>query len=81
MFGNWRPEDGARYDIHAITTSDGLWLEIMNVNASPVESRTGTDMIYYYEPTHSFTLVQYKRSDLARNQCMQTIDFMTSSPA
>ena len=61
MFGNWRPEDGARYDIHAITTSDGRRLEIMNVNASPVESRTGTDMIYYYEPTHSFTLVQYKR--------------------
>jgi hypothetical protein len=61
MFGNWRPEDGARYDIHAITTSDGRRLEIMNVNASPVESRTGTDMIYYYEPTQSFTLVQYKR--------------------
>ena len=61
MFDNWWPEDGARYDIHAITTSDGRRLEIINVNNSPVEGRTGTDMVYYHEPTHSFALVQYKR--------------------
>ena len=39
MLDDWWPEDSVRYDIHAITTSDGRRLEIMNVNASPVESR------------------------------------------
>jgi hypothetical protein len=61
MFHSWWPEDSARYDIHVITTNDGRRLEIANVNATPIEGRTGTDMIYYHEPTHSFTLVQYKR--------------------
>lgn len=63
MFDDWWPEDSARYDIHAITTSDGRRLEIINVNNISVEGRTGTDMVYYHEPTHSFTLVQYKRLD------------------
>ena len=66
MFDNWRPEDNARYDIHVISTSDGRRLEVINVNALPVEDRTGTDMIYYYEPTQSFTLVQYKRLDFRK---------------
>jgi hypothetical protein len=61
MFDSWWPEDSTRYDIHVITTSDGRRLEIVNVNDTPIEGRTGTDMVYYHEPTQSFTLVQYKR--------------------
>lgn len=61
MFDNWFPGDSTRYDIHIIETSDGRRLEVANVNATPVEHRTGTDMIYYHEPTKSFVLVQYKR--------------------
>jgi hypothetical protein len=49
-----------RCDIHVLV--DGRRrLEIANVNATPVEGRLGTDLIYYHEPTHSFILVQYKR--------------------
>ncbi|MER6080127.1 hypothetical protein [Streptomyces sp. NPDC001833] len=39
----------------------GRRIEIANVNASPVEARLGTDLIFYHEPTQSFVLVQYKR--------------------
>ncbi|WP_143110693.1 hypothetical protein [Streptomyces sp. cf124] len=39
----------------------GRRIEIANVNASDVETRLGTDMIYYHEATQSFVLVQYKR--------------------
>ncbi|MEU2620844.1 hypothetical protein ABZ642_22355 [Streptomyces sp. NPDC007157] len=39
----------------------GRRVEIANVNASPVETRLGTDLIFYHEPTQSFVLVQYKR--------------------
>ncbi|MFJ5207043.1 hypothetical protein [Streptomyces nigra] len=39
----------------------GRRIEIANVNASPVETRLGTDLIFYHEPTQSFVLVQYKR--------------------
>lgn len=61
MFNNWFPGDSVRYDIHVIKTGDGRRLEVLNVNDTPIEYRTGTDMIYYHEPTHSFVLVQYKR--------------------
>jgi hypothetical protein len=37
------------------------------VNATPVEARLGTDLIYYHEATHSFVLVQYKRLDRYRS--------------
>ncbi|PPS89356.1 hypothetical protein BZZ08_01851 [Streptomyces sp. MH60] len=36
---------------------------MVNVNATPVESRLGTDMLYFHEPTKSFVFVQYKRLD------------------
>lgn len=39
----------------------GRRIEIANVNATNVETRLGTDMIYYHEATQSFVLVQYKR--------------------
>ncbi|MEU2789516.1 hypothetical protein [Streptomyces sp. NPDC007100] len=62
FFGGWA---GGKYpqgrcDIQVFT--DGARrLEIANVNATPIEGRLGTDLIYYHHSTHSFTLVQYKR--------------------
>ncbi len=39
----------------------GSRIEVANINATPVESRLGADLIYYHEATHSFVLVQAKR--------------------
>lgn len=61
MFAEWQGSDRTRCDIHVLQDAQGRRLEIANVNATPVEGRLGTDMIYYHEPTHSFVLVQYKR--------------------
>lgn len=63
LFNDWQQHDGLRCDIHVIYDSTGRRLEMANVNATPVEGRLGTDMIYYHELTHSFVLVQYKRLD------------------
>src|SRR5262249_46353152 len=63
LFSEWRFGNEARCDIHVLHDITGRRLEIANVNNTPVESRTGTDMIYYHEPTQSFVLVQYKRLD------------------
>ncbi|MFE4577407.1 hypothetical protein [Streptomyces chartreusis] len=52
-----------RCDINVLSDGKGRRLEIVNVNALPLEARTGTDMIYYHVPTESFVLVQYKRLD------------------
>ncbi|MEU6330770.1 hypothetical protein ABZ851_26365 [Streptomyces sp. NPDC047049] len=60
-FDDWRQRGDVRCDIHVLEDSTGRRLEVVNVNATPVESRLGTDMIYYHHPTHSFVLVQYKR--------------------
>ncbi|MEU9410771.1 hypothetical protein AB0E08_34480 [Streptomyces sp. NPDC048281] len=60
---DWVNGSGARCDINVLWDSSGRRLEVTNVNALPLESRTGTDMIYYHVPTKSFTLVQYKRLD------------------
>ncbi|WP_411134726.1 hypothetical protein [Streptomyces sp. C10] len=62
FFGGWSaggyPQ--MRCDIQVFT--DGARrLEIANVNATKVEGRLGTDLIYYHHGTHSFTLVQYKK--------------------
>ncbi|WP_145987865.1 hypothetical protein [Streptomyces hygroscopicus] len=62
FFGDWAgggyPQ--MRCDIQVFT--DGRRrLEIANVNATKVEGRLGTDLIYYHHGTHSFTLVQYKK--------------------
>ncbi|WP_160050521.1 hypothetical protein [Nocardiopsis sp. FR4] len=52
-----------RHDIEVLT--DGRrTLEITNVNATPVEGRLGTDLIYYHHNTRSFVFVQYKRLPL-----------------
>lgn len=63
MFDEWWVGGETRCDIHVLWDSGGRRLEIANVNSTPVEFRTGTDMIYYHEPTQSFILVQYKRLD------------------
>ncbi|WP_328739156.1 hypothetical protein OHA91_10420 [Streptomyces erythrochromogenes] len=49
-----------RCDIH-VFEHQGRRIEVANVNATPVEARLGSDLIYYHEATHSFVLVQYKR--------------------
>lgn len=49
-----------RYDIRVLGEGDRC-LEVVNVNATKVESRLGTDLIYYHHGTRSFVLVQYKR--------------------
>ena len=59
VFDGW--QEGANRNIHVLRDAHGRQLEFVNVNDSTVESRTGTDMIYYYMPTRSFVLVQYKR--------------------
>ncbi|MGW0079876.1 hypothetical protein ACWDU9_32535 [Streptomyces cellulosae] len=51
---------GFRCDIHVFEHL-GRRIEVANVNATPVEARLGTDLIYYHEATQSFVLVQYKR--------------------
>jgi hypothetical protein len=68
FFGDWRRRSVVRCDIHVLEDSTGRRIEIVNVNATPVENRLGTDMIYYHHPTHSFVLVQYKRLDPRRKE-------------
>jgi hypothetical protein len=49
-------------NVHIHTFADGeRRMEIVNVDASGVEARTGADLIYYHVNTESFVLVQYKR--------------------
>ncbi|MFJ8255618.1 hypothetical protein [Streptomyces sp. NPDC094466] len=67
-FDDWRQRGDVRCDIHVLEDSTGRRLEVVNVNATPVESRLGTDMIYYHHPTHSFVLVQYKRLEPRRKE-------------
>ncbi|MFB6712214.1 hypothetical protein [Streptomyces sp. NPDC056358] len=57
-----RPWDGPdfRCDIH-VFEHEGRYIEVANVNATPVEGRLGSDLIYYHEATGSFVMVQYKR--------------------
>jgi hypothetical protein len=59
------PEDRTqgRWSVHVLIDATGRRLEVIDVNDGPVESRTGTDVIYYHQPTQSFVLVQYKRLD------------------
>ncbi|MFH8443614.1 hypothetical protein ACH4D3_20595 [Streptomyces sp. NPDC018026] len=63
MFSEWQQGNTVRCDIHVLHDASGRRLEVVNVNATPVESRLGTDMLYYHEPTKSFVFVQYKRID------------------
>lgn len=68
VFDGW--QEGANRNIHVLRDAHGRQLEFVNVNNSAVESRTGTDMIYYYMPTRSFVLVQYKRIDFRNDELL-----------
>lgn len=62
LLGNLSRHPDFRCDVQVLCDSGGRRvLEIANVNATPIESRLGTDLIYYHEPTRSFVMVQYKR--------------------
>ncbi|MGP4018790.1 hypothetical protein [Saccharopolyspora sp. 5N708] len=61
FFGDFLNSAVSRCDIQEFFDDNGRRLEVANINATPVESRLGADMIYYHEATKSFVLVQYKR--------------------
>ncbi|MCA2210560.1 hypothetical protein [Nocardia rosealba] len=67
VFHDWTQSSSTRCDIHVFADASGRRVEIANVNATPVEARLGTDLIYYHEQTASFVLVQYKRLDPDRS--------------
>ncbi len=68
LFSERQVGGSVRCDIHTLRDSQGRRLEISNVNTTQVESRLGTDMIYYHEPTESLVLVQYKRLDPVKRE-------------
>ena len=68
VFDKWGEE--ASRNIHVLRDAHGRQLEFVNVNNSDVETRTGTDMIYYYAPTGSFVLVQYKRINFKNDELL-----------
>ncbi|GFJ84935.1 hypothetical protein Phou_091150 [Phytohabitans houttuyneae] len=59
-FPGWRHMPNRQVHIHTFTDGDRR-MEIVNVDASGVEAKTGADLIYYHVNTKSFVLVQYKR--------------------
>ncbi|MFT7837443.1 hypothetical protein Q5530_14970 [Saccharothrix sp. BKS2] len=60
LFPDW--QEGGQYQQHIRTFIDGhRRMEVMNVNADPVESLLGVDLIYYHVNTRSMIMVQYKR--------------------
>jgi hypothetical protein len=62
-FPGWRPvrREDTRADIHEFTDDRGRRMEILNVNASPAETRVGVDLLYFHKRTKSLVGVQYKR--------------------
>lgn len=60
-FLGWSRKSNDRLAVRLFEDSYGRTLEIMNVNRWPIETRLGTDLIYYHRQRHSFVLVQYKR--------------------
>ena len=48
--------------IHVFTDGDRR-LEVVNANASGVETALGTDLLYFHHQTESFVLVQYKKAN------------------
>ncbi|MFC7547989.1 hypothetical protein ACFQUZ_16710 [Plantactinospora sp. GCM10030261] len=60
-FLGWTRQESDRLAVRRFTDGNGRTLEIMNVNRWPVETRLGTDLIYYHKQRRSFVLVQYKR--------------------
>lgn len=60
-FLGWTRQTTDRLAVRKFTDGNGRTLEIMNVNRWPIETRLGTDLIYYHQQRRSFILVQYKR--------------------
>jgi hypothetical protein len=60
-FLGWTQRRSDRLAVRRFEDSHGRTLEIMNVNRWPIETRLGTDLIYYHQQRRSFVLVQYKR--------------------
>ncbi|MEV5766015.1 hypothetical protein AB0L34_15800 [Micromonospora sp. NPDC052213] len=60
-FLGWTRQESDRLAVRKFTGGNGRTLEIMNVNRWPIETRLGTDLIYYHQQRRSFVLVQYKR--------------------
>ncbi|MEU3455320.1 hypothetical protein ABZ671_17240 [Micromonospora sp. NPDC006766] len=60
-FLGWTRQESDRLAVRKFTDGKGRTLEIMNVNRWPIETRLGTDLIYYHKQRRSFVLVQYKR--------------------
>ncbi|MQS09379.1 hypothetical protein [Streptomyces alkaliphilus] len=58
--GNYATGASFRCDIQIFEHLESR-IEVANINATPVETRLGADLIYYHEATQSFVLVQAKR--------------------
>lgn len=62
-----------RQDIFRFTDGEHT-LDVMNVNATGVESATGVDLIYYSHDYDCFVLVQYKRMEAEGRVRIASID-------
>jgi hypothetical protein len=61
QFPGWdRATDAIRFDVQTFIGDNGRHMEIMSVNASPAESRTGVDLLYLRRDLQSLVGVQYK---------------------
>ncbi|MFI1464985.1 hypothetical protein [Nocardia carnea] len=94
LFDDWVRDESVRCDIHVFTDPEhDRTVEIANVNATPVEARLGTDLIYYHHQTKSFVLVQYKRLNPATRTVsvddrlyrqlarLETVEQLSTAPA
>ncbi|MER7007781.1 hypothetical protein ABT297_32720 [Dactylosporangium sp. NPDC000555] len=59
-FPGWSRQRTPEMHVHVFADGNRR-MEIINIDASGVEARTGADLIYYHVNTESFVLVQYKR--------------------
>lgn len=72
---NFPSLEGTPVDYHIYRFTDGeSILDIMNVNATSIESATGVDLIYYNANYEAYTLVQYKRMEKSGGSRISTID-------
>ncbi|WP_149261920.1 hypothetical protein [Actinomadura sp. K4S16] len=53
--------ENLRHDVQSFDDGNGHVLEIFNVNATPIESRLGVDLLYFYRNANSLVGVQYKK--------------------
>jgi hypothetical protein len=60
-FLGWTRQESDQLAVRNFSDGNGRSLQVMNVNRWPIETRLGTDLIYYHEQRRSLVLVQYKR--------------------